>query len=156
MGAISVYPGSILNWDSGNIETDPCFASFDPNGDPNGWDLHLKSAYGRWDQQVQNWVIDSNTSLCVDAGDPNTDWSVELWPNGKRVNIGGFGASAQASKNGNVADFDVNGTVDFVDFGQIAEKWKIEQESYEDVTNNGIVDFGDLKIFVENWLWQRQ
>ncbi|MGB2808909.1 MAG: right-handed parallel beta-helix repeat-containing protein, partial [Sedimentisphaerales bacterium] len=60
-----------------NIDADPCFASFDPNGDPNKWDFHLQSDYGRWDPNNQRWVTDSNTSPCIDAGDPNSDWSNE-------------------------------------------------------------------------------
>ena len=77
----------------GNIDTDPCFASFDPNGDSNMWDFHLQSAYGRWDSNDQIWVYDVNTSLCIDAGDPNSDWSDEAWPNGKRINMGAYGGA---------------------------------------------------------------
>jgi predicted outer membrane repeat protein len=41
-------PDSNVSWGSGNIDADPCFASFYPNGDPNLWDLHLQSKDGRW------------------------------------------------------------------------------------------------------------
>jgi hypothetical protein len=44
---IDVLHGQV-NWFSGNIDSDPCFASFDPNGDPNLWDFHLQSSSGRW------------------------------------------------------------------------------------------------------------
>jgi hypothetical protein len=32
----------------------------------------------------------------------------------------------------------------------------IEQECYEDLTNNGVVNFADLDKFSEDWLWQRE
>ena len=143
-------------WGSGNIDSDPCFASFDPNGDPNLWDFHLQSAYGRWAPNSQDWVCDVNTSPCIDAGDPNSDWSDESWPNGKRINMGAFGGTIQASMNGNPADFDIDGTVNFVDFAEFSNKWFSQEARIEDLTNNGVVDFADLHIFTGNWLWQRE
>ncbi len=88
---------------TGNLNTDPCFASpgyWDPNetpDDPNddSWvdgDYHLKSQAGRWDPTTQSWVKDDVTSLCIDAGDPNSDWTAELWPHGKRINMGTMAA----------------------------------------------------------------
>jgi len=145
-------------WPSGegNIDADPCFASFQPNGDPNMWDFHLQSAYGRWDPNNQSWVTDSNTSPCIDVGDPNSDWSGEPWPNGKRINMGAYGGTNQASMNGNPADFDIDGSVNFVDFAEFSNKWFAKVPCIEDLTNNGVVDFADLKMFAENWLWQRE
>lgn len=144
------WPGTI------NIDADPCFATFDPNGDPNMWDFHLQSAYGRWDTNSQTWVTDSNTSLCIDAGDPNSDWSDEPWPNGKRINMGAYGGTSQASMNGNPADFDIDGAVDFVDFAEFSDKWSAKEFCIEDLTNNGAVDSADLRIFAKNWLWQQE
>ena len=149
-------PYDLLVWGSGNIDADPCFALFDVNGDPNLWDFHLQSAYGRWDTNSQNWVYDANTSLCIDAGDPNSDWSNELWPNGKRINIGAYGGMNQASMNGNRADFDINGTVDFADFAELSNRWLTEEICIEDLTSNNLVDFGDVAVFAENWLWYKE
>jgi len=145
-------------WPSGigNINLDPCFASFDPNGDPNLWDFHLKSVYGRWNQNSQIWVTDPNTSLCIDAGDPNSDWGSEPWPNGKRINMGAYGGTNQASKNGNPADFNVDNSVNFADFAQMANQWLVEQMCIEDLTNDGKVNFADISIFAENWLWEKK
>jgi len=154
ISAVHVDPCSILNWGSGNIDIDPCFTSFDTNSDPNLWDFHLQSAYGRWDPNSRSWVTDSNMSLCIDAGDPNSDWSGEPWPNGKRINIGAYGGTNQASKNGNLADFDINGYINFVDFAGFADKWFAQGSCIEDLTNNGVVDLADLRTFAENWLWQ--
>jgi hypothetical protein len=153
---VYVDPCSIIVWGSGNIDADPCFALFDVNGDPNLWDFHLQSAYGRWDTNSQNWGYDSNTSLCIDAGDPNSDWSNELWPNGKRINMGAYGGMNQASMNGNPADFDINGTVDFADFAELSKRWLTEEICVEDLTGNNIVDFGDVAVFAENWLWYKE
>ncbi len=141
---------------TGNIDADPCFASFEPNSDPNMWDFHLQSAYGRWDPNNQSWVTDSNTSPCVDAGDPNSDWSGEPWPSGKRINMGAYGGTNQASMNGNPADFDIDGSVNFVDFTEFSNKWFAKVPCIEDLTNNGVVDFADLGKFAENWLWRRE
>jgi len=199
---------------TGNINSDPCFASFDPNGDPGLWDFHLKSTAGRWNpgfcridlnkdgmvnlldfailanswlQEGNNmpadlyrdrivnmldlmtftnsypmvhvpeaWVFDEVTSPCIDAGDPNSDWNSEPWPNGKRINMGAFGGTNQASKNGNKADFNVDGLVNFVDFAEFSNKWSSKKVCIQDLTNDGVVDFADLDVFVENWLWQRE
>jgi len=146
---------SNVNWGSGNIDSNPCFASFDPNGDPNLWDFHLQSAYGRWEPKDQNWVTDSNTSQCIDAGDPNSDWTAEPWPNGKRINMGAYGGTGQASKNGNIADLNIDGRVNFLDFAQLGDLWGANQEAIEDLDNNGTVDIGDLDILATNWLWEK-
>jgi len=149
-------PCDNLLWYSGNLNADPCFAAFDLQGDPNVWDFHLQSAYGRFDPNSQRWVIDVNTSECIDAGDPNSNWSGETWPNGKRTNIGAFAGTIQASMNGNAADFDLSGTVNFLDFAEFADKWSAQQLCIEDLNGNGIVDLPDLDVFSENWLWQNQ
>jgi hypothetical protein len=128
---------------------------FDVGSDPNLWDFHLQSEYGRWDTNSQSWVNDSNTSPCIDAGDPNSDWAGEPWPNGKRINMGAYGGTEQASKNGNPADFDIDGAVDFADFAEFSNKWFSQESCIEDLTNNGVVDFADLGMFVDNWLWER-
>jgi hypothetical protein len=156
-GQMQIYdPCESLVWGNGNIDADPCFAFFDANGDPNLWDFHLQSAYGRWEPNSQEWVTDSNMSLCIDAGDPNSDWNGEPWPNGKRINMGAFGGTYEASMNGNIADFNVSGAANFVDFAGFADKWFAEEFCIEDLTNNGMVDFVDLRVFAENWLWQRE
>ena len=148
----------------GNIDTDPCFTSFDPNIEPNMWDFHLQSAYGRWtsassvepEPNSKSWVTDSNTSLCIDAGDPNSDWSNEPWPNGKRINMGAYGGTNQASMNGNPADFNIDRSVNFADFAEFSNNWSNEEFCIHDLVKDGVVDIGDFRIFVEEWLWQRE
>jgi hypothetical protein len=167
-GQTDVYdPCERLVWGSGNINSDPCFAAlgyWDDNNTPGHtsddfWvegDYHLKSQAGRWDPNQNVWVYDAVTSLCIDAGDPNSDWSGEPWPNGKRINMGAYGGTGQASKNGNPADFNIDNSVDFSDFALMANQWLVEQTCIEDLNNDGKVNFVDISIFAENWLWEKK
>jgi len=46
------------------------------------------------------WVYsDTETSLCIDAGDPNCDCTLEPQPNGDRINMGTYGNTEYASKS---------------------------------------------------------
>lgn len=97
----------------GNIDADPLFVrlghwsgGFGEGEDPDGpgfWvsgDYHLQSQAGRWDPYfTQSWVRDEITSPCVDAGDPDSDYSAEPAPNGARINMGAHGGTSQASKS---------------------------------------------------------
>jgi hypothetical protein len=74
-----------------DIYTDPLFA------DQINHDYHLKSKAGRWDGR--NWVNDSVSSPCIDAGYPLSDYSNEPIPNGNRINIGPDGNTRYASKS---------------------------------------------------------
>lgn len=139
----------------GNIDCDPSFVSFDPAGAPELWDFHLRSSSGRWDPASRTWVVDSQHSCCIDAGDPNSSFAAEPWPNGRRINAGVYGGTSQASMSGNPADFDVSGAVDFADFADFASRWQINEICIEDLTGDGTVDEADLAVFTANWLWQQ-
>ena len=76
----------------GNIQVDPLFAS---TSTP---DYHLQSIYGRFDPVSGTWVIDEYHSPCIDAGDPKDPVGHEPFPNGKRINMGAYGGTRQASK----------------------------------------------------------
>jgi hypothetical protein len=134
----------------GNIEADPCFA------DPNNGDYHLKSQAGRWDPNDRNWVQDDVTSPCIDAGNPNSDWTMEWWPHGKRINMGAYGGTHQASMSlsdaGNIADLNTDGCVGYTDMMLLMYKWLYEAVLLaEDLDRNGFVNFTDFAIFTENW-----
>ena len=136
----------------GNIGDDPCFAD-DANSD---W--HLKSTTGRWDANNNVWLIDGQNSPCIDTGDPNSDWTMELWPHGKRINIGAFGGTPQASMStstaGNIADLNHNGSVFWTDLKILTGKWpEIELLLAEDLNRDGIVNSKDYAIFANNWRW---
>jgi hypothetical protein len=82
-----------VNWGPGNINCDPYFA------DPCNNDYHLQSQAGRWDPNSQNWVTDSTSSPCIDAGNPGYPPDAEPLPNGNRINMGAYGGTSQASKS---------------------------------------------------------
>jgi hypothetical protein len=75
----------------GNIKADPKFA------DPVRGDYHLKSRYGRCVPAENRWVQDTETSPCIDTGDPNEDPGGEREPNGDGVNMGAYGGTPFAS-----------------------------------------------------------
>jgi len=77
----------------GNISSDPLFA------DAASGDFHLLSSSGRYDPAIGDFVIDSQNSPAIDAGDPSFNYSEEPAPNGERINLGCFGGTTQASKS---------------------------------------------------------
>jgi hypothetical protein len=143
LAAVYVHEHCQLNWDPGNIDTDPCFSDagyWDPNGTPDNanddfWvdgDYHLKSQAGRWAANEGRWIKDDVTSLCIDAGDPMVPIMHEPFPNGGRINIGAYGGTGEASKSyfGNtpcevILCGDINGDciIDFMDFQIMGLHW---------------------------------
>jgi parallel beta-helix repeat protein/predicted outer membrane repeat protein len=155
-GLSDIYtgPDCTVDWLDGNIDADPCFA------DVAGGDYHLQSKVGRWDANTSDWVIDDNNSPCIDAGDPCSDWTAELWPHGKRINMGGFGGTPQASMSesavGNISDLDCSNAVDGVDLKLITDKWLYQQVLLsEDLNRDGLIDSGDFAILADNWRWKQ-
>jgi hypothetical protein len=134
----------------GNIDADPLFA------DPGNDDYHLKSQAGRWDPIARTWVRDEATSPCIDAGNPDADWTAELPPHGERINMGAFGGTIQASLSkspaGNLADLDGDGSVNHADMMILAQKWLNQGLLAEDLDRNGTVDFKDVALLADNWL----
>jgi hypothetical protein len=99
------------------------------------------------------------TSPCIDAGNPSSDWTSELWPHGKRINMGAYGGTAEASMSlsnaGNIADINCDNKVDFFDMNLFSNRWYLEEILLkEDLNRDGVVDFADLASFVANWLWE--
>ncbi|MHC4648317.1 MAG: S41 family peptidase, partial [Planctomycetota bacterium] len=137
----------------GNIGADPCFA------DADNQDRHLQSEAGRWDPNANEWVTDTNRSPCIDAGDPNSAWTGELWAHGRYINMGAFGGTPQASMSlssaGNIADLNADGLVNNGDVRLFAGKWLCQQHLLcEDLNRNSLVDFVDFTVFAEQWGWQ--
>jgi hypothetical protein len=136
----------------GNIAGNPLFV------DPINGDYHLKSAAGRWDAGAGVWVKDAVTSPCIDAGDPaDTGWMNELWPNGRRIDIGAYGGTAEASMSPNAiglaADLNFDDRVDIADFAILARGWmKDEPLLTADLTRDGRVGIEDLAAMAEEWM----
>jgi hypothetical protein len=148
---------STLTWGDGIINADPLFV--DPlNTDRNLQDYHLKSQAGRWNPTTLSWVKDAVTSPCIDAGDPATDWKSELWPNGGRINLGGFGGTPQASMStntavGKLADIDQDGSINLFDLSRLAQVWMLDdQMTPANLDRMGTIDLADLALFVTEWL----
>jgi len=90
----NVYPGT------GNINENPCFTKPGYWTDPNDPNAQTAS-----DDPNAVWVEGDyhllSHSPCIDAGDPNSDYSLEPEPNGGRINIGAYGNTREAtSKSG--------------------------------------------------------
>jgi hypothetical protein len=141
----------------GNFSTDPLFA------DPNNGDYHLKSQAGRCDANEGQWTKDDVTSPCIDAGDPNSDWTRELWPHGKMINMGAYGGSREASMSpsdvGNIANLnnDPYDAVTLDDLLLFVEDWCLEGIPLAgDLNRDSAVDFKDFAIFAENWYRHKQ
>lgn len=111
---------------TGDFLRDPLFAG--------GSDFHLKSEAGRYDPSTETWVIDAETSPCIDAGDPCDPIGIEPNPNGGRINIGAYGGTAEASKSPSgivepvcseypMMDSNEDCKVDFADFIKFASEW---------------------------------
>lgn len=83
-----VWPGT------GNLSANPLFA------DHAAGDFHLRSQIGRYLPSLGSWVVDTQQSPAIDAGDPTSPFGSEPQPNGGRVNIGAFGNTAEASLGG--------------------------------------------------------
>jgi len=140
------YPGL------GNIDVDPLFVApgcwangDDPNAvvepdDPSAvWivgDYHLQSQAGHWDQEVQAWVRDENSSPCIDAGSLSDSFGDESFPNGGILNLGAYGGTAHASKSY---------------FGEPL----CDAPIAGDINGDCRVDFSDLQLMALNWLRSR-
>ena len=78
--------------DTHSLAQDPLFA------DAAHGDFHLKSVSGCWNGS--SWVYSDRSSPLIDAGAPSSrDWLNEPDPNGRRLNIGMYGGTWQASKS---------------------------------------------------------
>jgi len=119
-------------------------------------DYHLRSQAGRWDASAGRWVLDSVTSHCIDAGRPSSSWADELWPHGKRVNLGAYGGTPQASMSpsglGRLTDLDHDERVGPRDLTRFAQHWLTGREpTAEDLDRRGAVNFDDFAILALDW-----
>ena len=87
----------------GNLNQAPLFAS---SSRP---DYHLRSMYGRFVPGTGRWAVDQAHSPCIDAGNPRDPVRAEPFPNGRRVNMGVYGGTPQASKGASQLVFHVDG-----------------------------------------------
>jgi len=151
-GEAAVYDRSFLYWGPGNTDAAPCFA------DPCNGDYHLKSQADRWDPNIIDWVTDTSTSPCIDAGNPGCPLGDEPNdPNNLRINMGAYGGTSEASKSPanwrNIADITNDWIVDFNDFKVFVDYWLETGECIpSDFNRNQFVDFVDFALMALHWL----
>jgi hypothetical protein len=137
----------------------PCLpADFDSNGIVDYVDLSILLDDYLTEYPLGQWVLDDVTSPCIDAGDPNSDWTPELWPHGKHINMGAYGGTPEASMSlstvGSIANLnnDPCDIVDIIDLEMFTDKWLYEHFLLaEDLDRNGFVDFLDYAIFADEY-----
>lgn len=124
--------------------------------DPDYHDYHLKSKAGRWEPRFRQWVTDTVTSRCIDAGRPSSDWAAELWPHGKRINVGAYGGTPEASMSasglGSPADLNHDEQVWWFDLELFAESWAVQEDLLAaDLNRDGLVDGMDFALLGMQW-----
>ncbi|RKY06613.1 MAG: hypothetical protein DRP56_07085 [Planctomycetota bacterium] len=124
---------------AGNINVDPLFAAQGYWNRPlnimvSGDDYHLKSEAGRYEVNSGAWILDDESSPCIDMGDPNDAVLDEPYGSGGRINMGCYGETEQASKTdicvGGIdgqgrmlSDFNHDCDVNLIDFAMFAAEW---------------------------------
>ncbi|MBN2312952.1 MAG: right-handed parallel beta-helix repeat-containing protein [Sedimentisphaerales bacterium] len=141
---------STLTWQEGNLNVDPLYAS------PDARDYHLISESGRWDPDGRSWDRGRVTSPCIDAGDPNSDWSAELWTHGKRINLGAFGGTPEAgmsrSMTGSAADLNNDDAIDAKDLYLLTDQWLMDHILLiEDINRDGVVTLPNFALLIDDW-----
>jgi hypothetical protein len=84
------------------------------------------------------------------------DCDKEVWPHCKRINIGAYGGTAQASMSssdiGDIRDLNNDDLITWDDILILAGKWNCSDVPLkEDLNLDGVVDSNDLIFFEGNW-----
>lgn len=95
----------LLDWQVGNIDIDPLFVKQGSIDDSNSLNDLDDDVWNEGDYHLQE------ASLCIDRGDPNSDFEDEPLPNGDRVNLGAFGNTSEAAMSIRVPISLTKGTV---------------------------------------------
>ena len=122
-----------------NLDENPLFAVnglwVDTLGTPNdrnddAWqcgDYHLRSEGGRWAPTANSgdgaWIVDTQHSPSIDAGDPGDPVGAETSPHGSCVNMGYYGGTAEASRSTCPADLTGDSKVNMLDLAVLARYW---------------------------------
>ena len=147
----------------GTFDADPRFAA------PANGDFHLRSAAGRYDPTLAQWVHDTTTSPCIDAGNPGYPLRDEpltlpgdpddTAATNTRVNMGAHGGTPEASLAPIdwmlPADITNDRTVDFHDLTNMTAAWlHTDSKQPADLTRDGIIDAHDLTRLANQWRHQ--
>ena len=74
-------------------------------------DCHLRSSAGYVLNSGEAGPATDVVSKAIDAGDPESDWTLEPEPNGSLINLGAYGNTAEASKTATVEPPSLDGEV---------------------------------------------
>ncbi len=144
----------------GNIGADPLFVDV-ANGDH-----HLRTQGRRWDDVQSRWTRDSDTSPCIDAGNPGRSLGDEPAaapgdPNSPpgtnpRVDMGAYGGTAEASVAPThwmlLADITNDMRVDWLDLAHLAADWATFGENRPgDLSRDGATGGADLVLLGTQW-----
>ena len=144
----------------GNIGSDPMFV------DPNIADYHLRSQGWRWNGGQERWTHDSETSPCIDAGNPGRALGEEpktvpedpnnLSAANTRIDMGAYGGTAEASMAPPgwmlPADMTNDRRVDWLDLAHLAADWATTGESMPgDLSRDGAIGGADLALLGNQW-----
>jgi len=111
---------------------------------------------------ITTWrVRGSETSYCIDAGDPALDFSDEpeiatIDPNNTRAsrnlraNMGAYANKATASV-GPFADFNGDNLVNFMDYATMMNRFTQTELTILDINRDGEIDYNDLSMLAEDW-----
>jgi hypothetical protein len=155
LGKTGYFDGSarttLADWQSASPYDDNSISLNPRLVNPSSYDFHLKSMAGHWDEATQEWMNDSETSECIDRGDPTDSYANEPSPNGGRINIGCYGSTAQASKS-----WDNSGvSIQEPEFTtkQLPNSDHASDAAYADVNRDGLLDIYLARINGDNRLY---
>ena len=79
--------------------TNKPFLVYDPERieDVLAFDVHARSKGGRW--TADGFLKDKVHSPSIDAGDPEAPYGSETEPHGRRLNLGRYGGTEEASRS---------------------------------------------------------
>jgi len=99
-GTITSAFYSVARWNTARLNDKHSLAQEPLLADTAKGDFHLKSTRGRWQNGLNaGWVQDNQNSPLLDMGNSNSlAWLMEPEPNGRRLNIGMYGGTPEASK----------------------------------------------------------
>ncbi len=127
-----------------SLSNDPLFV--DVNGSDNTLgtaddDFHIKSEYGSY--HGGNWSEDNATSPCLDAGDPGDSYNAEPDDNGKRINMGRYGNTSQASLSGDDNGSNNGGNPGDYTYTVPGETWVLIGPPVQPVDSDPMAVYGD-------------
>lgn len=149
-GEITADASCLLNWGSGNIDSDPLFLNpgewIDPNTPADPGDDWFVS--GNYHISPASPCYDAGNNLSVPASS-TADIDGEARIYGDSVDIGADEAYTDA------LDLNEDGIVNTADLLLFADSW-LQNEPAMDFNDDGIVNTADFVRFASVWLWNAQ